>query len=275
MHRRLLLRLALGAPTLLLLGPAAAAQNRSAARAAAGVPVPPRKPARREVPLVVIDPGHGGRDPGAIGARGTREKDVVLDVSLHLRRRLSAASGVRVRLTREEDVFLPLAERVRIAQAADADLFVSVHADSAPRAEARGLSAYTLDENASDEFASQLARQENRADRFAGLDARRGGKEVLAILDDLRARHTRDTSIRAKAALVEGAGKTLRLLENPMRSANFAVLRAPDVPSVLVETGFLSNREDEALLRDRRQRRRLADVLAEQLQKVMTSGLFA
>jgi N-acetylmuramoyl-L-alanine amidase len=92
---------------------------------------------------------------------------------------------------------------------------------------------------------------------------------------DLRARHTRDTSLRARAALVQGAGKTLRLLDNPMRSANFAVLRAPDVPSVLVETGFLSNREDEAVLRDQRQRRRVAEVLASELRTLLTSGLFA
>jgi N-acetylmuramoyl-L-alanine amidase len=265
MDRRRFLRLALGSPALVLLAPGPAA--------AAEPPPPPRKPGLREAPLVVLDPGHGGRDPGAIGARGTLEKDVVLDVARRIRRGLGGRKDLRVRLTRDEDVFLPLAERVRIARAAGADLFVSIHADSAPRPSARGLSAYTLDEDSTDEFARDLAKQENMADRFAGLDRRHGGKEVAAILVELRARHTRDASLRAKAAIVEGAGRSLPLLENPMRSAGFAVLRAPDMPSVLVETGFLSNAEDEALLRDARGRARVAEVLAEQLRAVAAGGV--
>ncbi len=241
---------------------------------AAAIPPPRRKPALRVPPLVILDPGHGGRDPGAVGRRGTQEKDVVLDIARAVQRRLAGSGQARVDMTRSTDVFLALDERVEIARRAGADLFVSIHADSAPNLEARGLSAYTLDENATDDFARKLAQQENLADRFAGLD-RRGAKAVAAILNDLRARHTRDTALRARAALVDGAGRTLRLLENPMRSANFAVLRAPDVPSMLIETGFLSNREDESMLRDQRQRRRIAEVIADELASLAGSALFA
>ena len=169
----------------------------------------------------------------------------------------------------------PLAERVAIARDAGADLFISIHADSAPNRDARGLSAYTLSDKASDDFAFALAKQENLADGSGGIDLRHTRPQVAAILSDLVARHTVTASLMAKSSLVEGAGRSLRLLDNPKRSANFAVLKAPDVPSVLIETGFLSNPRDEDLLRDVAQRRRIADVLSRELADVMTSAPFA
>lgn len=237
---------------------------------------PPRKPRPPGAgALVMLDPGHGGRDPGAIGGRGTLEKDVTLDICLSIAGVLAAERGVRVRLTREKDEFLPLAERVERARAAAADLFVSIHADSAPNREARGLSAYTLSEKGSDDFARALAHQENLADRFGGIDISRAAPEVAAILMDLRARHTRDAALYAKDRIVEGVEDRLRTLENPKRSANFAVLKAPDVPSVLIETGFLSNRQDEELLRDPAHRARIAAVLARELSSVVREAPFA
>lgn len=270
MNRRLILRMALGASMIgagWLSAPVDVAAFPSEVRRKPPVPGTP--------PLVVLDPGHGGRDPGAIGVRGTLEKEITLDLALVIAERLRAGRNVRVALTREDDVFLPLAERVSVARAASADLFLSIHADSAPNRHARGLSAYTLSEKGSDDFARALARQENLADRFGGIDIRDADPNVAAILMDLRARHTRDAALHAKSRIIEGADGRLRLLDNPMRSANFAVLKAPDVPSVLIETGFLSNRQDEELLCDASHRRRVAEVLAGEIRRVVTGAPFA
>jgi N-acetylmuramoyl-L-alanine amidase len=279
MKRRLLIQLALSAPllgfgtsgvaSLLAAGPASAATRDPPQRK----PEPPAGTANRR--LIVIDPGHGGHDPGAIGIKGTLEKEITLDISREIARRLRAARGVAVKLTRETDIFLPLAERVAIARDAGADLFVSIHADSAPNRDARGLSAYTLSDRASDDFAFALAKQENLADGASGIDLRHTRPQVAAILSDLVARHTVTAALMAKGSLIEGAGRSLRLLDNPKRSANFAVLKAPDVPSVLIETGFLSNDRDEELLRDGAQRRRIAEVLSRELAEVMTNAPFA
>ncbi|MBP2298867.1 N-acetylmuramoyl-L-alanine amidase family protein [Azospirillum picis] len=237
---------------------------------------PDRKPespanARR---LVMLDPGHGGNDPGAIGTRGTFEKDVTLDIARETARALADRHGVAARMTRQDDRFLALDERVALAREAGADLFVSIHADSAPTADARGLSAYILSEKASDAFASRLAQQENQADRF-GKPGAAGSRVLKDILLDLTARHTRTASLAARQLLVEGAGRELHLLENPMRAANFAVLKAPDVPSVLVETGFLSNPRDEEILCDPAARRVVARILGREIAKVLSSPAFA
>jgi N-acetylmuramoyl-L-alanine amidase len=279
MKRRLLLRLALNAPLLGLgsFGLASVLMRSQAGAASKDSPV--RKPERTSPPverrLVVIDPGHGGHDPGAVGVRGTLEKEITLDISREIARRLRGTRGISVRLTRDDDIFLPLADRVAVARKAGADLFISIHADSAPNRDARGLSAYTLSDKASDDFSFALAKQENLADGSGGINLRHTRPQVAAILSDLVARHTVSASLMAKSSLVEGAGRTLRLLDNPKRSANFAVLKAPDVPSVLIETGFLSNERDEELLRDPSQRRRIADVLSRELAGVLTSAPFA
>jgi N-acetylmuramoyl-L-alanine amidase len=279
MRRRLLLRLAVNAPLLGLGSFGLASVLIPGQAVAASKDGPARKPERSSPPverrLVVIDPGHGGHDPGAVGIRGTLEKEITLDISREIARRLRGTRGVSVRLTRDDDTFLPLADRVAVAREAGADLFISIHADSAPNREARGLSAYTLSDKASDDFSFALAKQENLADGAGGINLRNTRPQVAAILSDLVARHTVSASLMAKSSLVEGAGRTLRLLDNPKRSANFAVLKAPDVPSVLIETGFLSNERDEELLRDPSQRRRIADVLSRELAGVLTSAPFA
>ncbi|AUN29816.1 N-acetylmuramoyl-L-alanine amidase [Niveispirillum cyanobacteriorum] len=275
MNRRDLLRFALGVPvavpmasvTLLHVPPSHAQAQEG------GKPKPPsRKP--RPPRLVMLDPGHGGHDPGCIGAKGTYEKNVVLDIAKEVARLVGKTKGWQVELTRDDDKFIDLKERVRIAQGAKADLFISIHADSAPNKSARGMSAYTLSEKASDEFAAAIAQQENIAGGL-GLDVSGLDEKVAGILMDLAARHTVTAALHAKQSIIQGAGKDVRLLENPMRSANFAVLKAPDIPSLLIETGFLSNPQDETLLRDAKARRNIAGILARELTAVMTAAPFA
>jgi N-acetylmuramoyl-L-alanine amidase len=234
--------------------------------------LPSRKP--RAPRLLMIDPGHGGHDPGAIGTVGTHEKDVTLDIAKRMAAALSAKPGITVKLTRETDIFLPLEERVKISRDARADLFLSVHADSAPNTSARGLSVYTLSEHASDAFAKSLAEHENEADLMGGVDLPPADKEVTAILFDLAARRTRNTALHAKAGFVQAMGHGWHLLESPMRAANFVVLRAPDVPSMLVETGFLSNPKDEAVLRQPPEREKIARLMAKSLSSILDSSLF-
>jgi N-acetylmuramoyl-L-alanine amidase len=266
MRRRHVLGLAAGGLVgIVVMAPAPGAGAREVVR-----PVP-KPPARRHV--VVIDPGHGGRDPGAIGIRGTPEKDVVLDIAMTMAAALAGRRGLSVRLTRTDDVFLSLEDRRHFASDARASLFVSIHADSAPNREARGISAYTLSDAPTDGLAKALADRENAA----GGDAqpRPLPPRIAAILDDYVRNQTLARATRVKGALIDGAERRgLPLLENPKRSANFAVLRAPDVPSLLVETGFLSNARDEARLRDPDQRRRVADVLAEQIAQSLAGPIF-
>jgi N-acetylmuramoyl-L-alanine amidase len=240
---------------------------------AAGNPVlPPRKPKPPRV--LMLDPGHGGHDPGAIGRNGTREKDVTIDIALEMAALMAKEPGIDPRLTRSSDLFLPLAERVNLGRTAKADLFLSIHADSAPNPAARGLSAYTLAEKASDSFAKALAEQENRVDFAGGVVPPDMDRDVAAILFDLTARRTRNTAQRAKYSFVSSIGKALPLLENPMRSANFAVLRSPDVPSMLIETGFLSNAKDEAILANATQRQKIARLIAREIVTILQSPLF-
>lgn len=237
------------------------------------VPPPNRKP--RAPRLLMIDPGHGGHDPGAIGISGTQEKEITLDIARRMADVLSAQPGVDVKLTREKDIFLSLAERVKLSREARADMFLSIHADSAPNKGARGLSAYTLSQKASDQFASMLADKENHADVIGGLDFPADDQQVAEILYDLTARHTRNTAQRVKVGFIKGMGRRWQLLDQPMRSANFAVLRSPEVPAMLVETGFLSNRQDEALLAQPKQREKIAQLMADELAFLMRSPLFA
>ncbi|MDR3516168.1 MAG: N-acetylmuramoyl-L-alanine amidase [Azospirillaceae bacterium] len=288
-QRRALLRLALTAPFLgvaiTIPGIAAAEpasltsrKPRSALLDRAGALIRPgTKPQvpealTRRPRVVVIDPGHGGHDPGTIGGRGTYEKAVTLDLCQTIQRQLSHHPGIKVRLTRNQDEFIALDDRVAIAEHAKADLFISIHADSAPNREARGLSVYTLAEHGTDALAAALAQRENGPGGFVipVVDA-----QVAAVLQKLVVRQTRNSSLQTQAAIVDGCGRHLRLLENPMRAANFAVLRAPDIPSVLIETGFLSNRDDETLLADPRSRRNVAEVLAEEIAALVDRPMFA
>jgi len=193
--------------------------------------------------VVVIDPGHGGIDSGASGVNGLLEKDLVLAEGLMLARELSAR-GVTVFLTREKDGYVPLRDRVAFARAHKADLFVSLHADSHSDATVSGLSIYTISDGRSDREASALARRENQSDIIAGVDLP-ADYAVTPILIDLAQRDTINKSSRfAKGALVQLAGATAILPRSPHRSASLAVLTAPDVPAVLIELGYLSNRSD-------------------------------
>ncbi len=223
---------------------------------------------KTEPAVIVLDPGHGGRDPGAIGRSGLYEKDVTLAICLAIRTQFRNTRGVKVLLTRDEDEFLALHRRVEVAHEANADLFVSIHADAAETRAARGLSAYTLSEKASDSFAATLAQRENMVDTLYGVDLRGTDKTTAAILMDLAKRHSHGASLTAKRRIVAGVEDKVQLLENPMRSANFAVLKSKVVPSVLVETGFLSNPQDERILADRAGRARIAKVLGDQIAAV-------
>jgi N-acetylmuramoyl-L-alanine amidase len=215
---------------------------------------PPRTPPQRQQalrPTIVLDPGHGGVDPGAIGTSGTHEKDITLAMAREVRRQLEQTGRYRVHLTRDEDVFIRLRDRIAIARQHTADLFISIHADSMGNGNSatRGASIYTLSENASDSEAAGLAARENRADIIAGVDLTRENRDVTSILIDLAQRETMNHSIVFARQLVSEMGREVQLLpQNPHRFAGFAVLRAPDVPSVLIELGYLSNRDDEQLL---------------------------
>jgi N-acetylmuramoyl-L-alanine amidase len=234
-------------------------------------------PARKPKPprLIMIDPGHGGKDPGAIGKHGTYEKDVTLDIARRIAGTLGQMNGVIVKLTRSTDIFIPLNERVSIARDAKADLFISIHADSAPTQAARGLSAYSLSEKGTDKFSRELAKRENAVDEIGGVNLKGADPDVASILRDLTARHTRNAALKAQKQIVQGMRGKWELLDNPLRAANFAVLRAPDIPSVLLETGFLSSVKDEALLRDADQRQKIANLLAREMGLLLSSAPFA
>jgi N-acetylmuramoyl-L-alanine amidase len=198
--------------------------------------------------LIVLDPGHGGIDPGALSRSGTKEKDVVFAFARKLKAALASTDRYEVRLTRDDDVFLPLAERVDIARKANADLFIAIHADTVRGPTARGLTLYTLSDKATDAEAAALADKENRADIIGGIDLETENKEVTDILIDLAQRESKNHAVMfSKKALSRLKPQTL-LTGKPIRSAGFVVLKAPDVPSVLVELGYLSSRQDEALL---------------------------
>ncbi|HUC60617.1 MAG TPA: N-acetylmuramoyl-L-alanine amidase [Alphaproteobacteria bacterium] len=229
------------------------------------VPLPVPPPRLKAARCIVIDPGHGGIDPGAIGRSGVEEKHIVLAIGLAFAEELERLTGAKVHLTRENDRFLPLEERVQIAQGLKADLFVSVHADSAPERVARGLSIYTLSEHASDRLAAALATSENRVDSLYGVNLAGMSKSVASILVDLARRETLNRSITLQRDLIAGLEGRTRLLERPARAANFAVLRSPEVPAMLIENGFLSNPQDEALLSTAKYRQRLATLLAHTL----------
>jgi N-acetylmuramoyl-L-alanine amidase len=241
--RRLLLGNGFGAALLLPAVNLAEASQRAIRHAGTARPAP------LPAPLVVLDPGHGGKDPGAIGISGTYEKHIAFAAAQELARRLRAGGRYRVSLTREDDVFIPLEHRVAIAQARGASLFVSMHADAVMDHEVRGASVYTLAAAASDPQSASLALRENAADRYAGPAAAGLSPHVAEILASLVRHETRVGSAQMQQHVVAALGQEIRLLEKPSRHAAFAVLKAADIPSVLVEMGFMSNPHDEAALR--------------------------
>jgi N-acetylmuramoyl-L-alanine amidase len=253
-----------------------AAQSALASSQPTSADQPEAGPLRREGrKLVVIDPGHGGIDPGAIGVRKTREKDVVLSFGLKLRDLLQARGDVDVLMTRSDDRFLSLKERVRIARDNQADLFIAIHADTVRGPEARGATIYTLSEKASDAEAEALAHKENRADIIAGIDLETESEEVTDILIELAQRESKIHSlVFAKKAVAEMKPVT-QFTGKPMRSAGFVVLKAPDVPSVLLELGYLSSRHDEEQLTSPAWQQETAAALARAVEKYFAQQLAA
>jgi len=226
--------------------------------------VPKAKPAPAPRPkLIALDPGHGGADPGTTGASGMHEKTVVYAVATELERQLSAGRRYRVALTRRGDLFVPLRERVSRARAAKADLFISLHADAHPDSGVRGATVYTLSEGASDREAAALAAKENKADLVAGIDLRRQPDDVASVLIEMTQRGTVNQS-RAFAGIMVDALRHhgVATLPRSHRHAGFAVLTAPDVPAILLELGYLSNRADERLLLNKAHQQRLARAIA-------------
>ncbi|HEC90734.1 MAG TPA: N-acetylmuramoyl-L-alanine amidase [Alphaproteobacteria bacterium] len=233
-------------------------------RAAKKTPPPPVKSEKRggNKRVIVIDPGHGGIDPGTLGRSGVREKQITLALALAIGKRLQRSGRYRVVLTRKRDVFVRLRDRVARARAVGAELFISIHADAIKSRSVRGLSVYTLSETASDKEAAALAEKENKADLIAGIDLTGETPEVTNILIDLAQRESMNQSVRFAAGLVKELRGVTRILRNTHRFAGFAVLKAPDIPSVLLEAGFLSNRYDERILKSGKYRVKLAAALA-------------
>lgn len=241
-------------------------------------PIPPRKPqpqnqtqrqafdapppSRMRKHIVVLDPGHGGNDPGAVGANRLLEKNITLAMAHDLKKALEATGRYTVHLTRERDIFIRLSQRVAIARQKNADLFISLHADSIDKSGVRGASIYTLSEKASDAEAEKLAARENLADSIAGLDLHDEDADVADILVDLTMRDTMNQSkFFANKTIGQLKNNGIKVLQNSHRFAGFAVLKAPDVPSVLIELGYMSNSQESAMLSRPEYRARIASAL--------------
>ena len=226
-------------------------------------------------PLVVLDPGHGGIDIGTKATSGETEKDLVLQFALTLRTKLESSGKYRVAMTRSDDTFIPLTERVRFARGQGAALFVSIHADAIPRSEgqAEGATVYTLSEHASDAEAARLAEAENKADVIAGVDLTAEPDDVANILVDLAQRETKTYSAQFARTLVGELKSAVRLHKNPVKAAGFKVLTAPDVPSVLVELGYMSTKDDLKLLTSAAWQAKTAAALAQAVDTFFTPRL--
>lgn len=239
--------------------------------AAASKPAPPPPPAAAAEPkidrliIIALDPGHGGEDPGAVGPSGLREKDVVLSVAHKLRERLTANANIRVLMTRDADFFVPLHERVRKARRVQADLFVSIHADAFFTPQARGASVFVLSDGAATSAAARwMANRENAADMVGGVNvgAATNDANVLRALLDMSTTAQIKDSLKLGGEVLGQIGKVGRLHKAKVEQAGFAVLKAPDIPSILVETAFISNPEEEKKLRDPDYQDQLVDALA-------------
>jgi N-acetylmuramoyl-L-alanine amidase len=223
----------------------------------------PAKPEPRTV-TVALDPGHGGEDPGAIGARGTREKDVVLAIGRDLKKLLDAEPNMRAMLTRDDDYFVPLAQRVQKARRVNAGLFISIHADAFRESRARGSSVFALsDSGATSAAAKWLAQKENAADLIGGVNLDVKDPLVARTLLDLSQTAQINDSMKAGRYMLHELQEINALHKGAVEQAGFAVLKAPDIPSILVETAFLSNPDEEKKLRDPRQQRKFAESMAD------------
>lgn len=211
---------------------------------------------------ITLDPGHGGEDPGAIGGRGSREKDIVLAIAKRLKEKLEQHPNMRVMLTRDGDYFVPLNKRVEKARKVDADLFVSIHADAFVKPTARGSSVFVLSEKgASSSAARWLANKENQADLIGGAQSGGRDPQLASVLFDLSTTAQINDSLKVGKAVLQQIGGINRLHKNAVEQAGFAVLKAPDIPSILIETAFISNPEEEARLLDNNYQDQIADAI--------------
>jgi N-acetylmuramoyl-L-alanine amidase len=244
--------------------------NESATNKPPARPAPPTPAERGRVNrlvIVAVDPGHGGEDPGATGPSGLHEKDVVLAVALKLRDKLNALPDMRVMMTRDADFFVPLNERVQRARRVQADLFVSIHADAFLTPEARGASVFALsDRGATSAAARWMAKRENAADLVGGVNVRAEASVLRTMLDMSTTAQIKD-SLKLASEVLTRIGKVGHLHKGSVEQAGFAVLKAPDIPSILVETAFISNPQEEAKLRDAAYQQRLVDALAAGIQQ--------
>ncbi len=210
--------------------------------------------------IIVLDPGHGGQDPGAVSRTGRYEKDLVLMMAKETKKLLEKA-GYKVVLTRSKDIFIPLRGRIKKAHEANGDLFISIHADRAKNSSAKGLSIYTISEKASDKEAAALAERENKADILYGMDLAEYQQEVSDILIDLAKTDAMNKSSQYADNVVDEMKKKIRLVPNAHRFAGFVVLKSPNIPSVLLEMGYLSNREEEKQMWQKSYRNKLSQAL--------------
>ncbi|HEY8877504.1 MAG TPA: N-acetylmuramoyl-L-alanine amidase [Roseateles sp.] len=250
--------------------PAAAASKPAPVPVPAPAPAPAAEPKIDRLIIIALDPGHGGEDPGAVGPSGLKEKDVVLAVALKLRERLQANPNIRVLMTRDADFFVPLHERVRKARRVQADLFVSVHADAFINRQARGASVFALSDGAATSAAARwMADKENAADMVGGVNVGAATKDanVLRALLDMSTTAQIKDSLKLGGEVLGQIGKVGKLHKARVEQAGFAVLKAPDIPSILVETAFISNPEEEAKLRDPDYQDQLVDALASGIAK--------
>jgi N-acetylmuramoyl-L-alanine amidase len=238
--------------------PLASASDPAAARPLPGDQVP----SMARMVTVALDPGHGGEDPGAVGRRGTREKDVVLSIAKRLKARIEREPNMRVMLTRDGDFFVPLHVRVQKARKVQADLFVSIHADAWIEPHAHGSSVFALSEQgASSTTARWLANKENAADLIGGVNIKSHDRQLARVLLDLSTTAQINDSLKAGNAVLREIGGINRLHKPVVEQAGFAVLRAPDIPSILIETAFISNPAEEAKLKDDAYQDRMADAI--------------
>ena len=243
------------------------APARKAPPARGAPPTPAERGRVNRLVIVAVDPGHGGEDPGATGPSGLREKDVVLAVALKLRDKLNAVPDMRVMLTRDADFFVPLHDRVARARRVQADLFVSIHADAFLTPEARGASVFALsDRGATSAAARWMANRENAADLVGGVNVKAEASVLRTLLDMSTTAQIKD-SLKLASEVLTRIGKVGHLHKGSVEQAGFAVLKAPDIPSILVETAFISNPQEEARLRDAAYQQRLVDALAAGIQQ--------
>ena len=228
----------------------------------------PEKMQLKRMVTIVIDPGHGGEDSGAIGARGSKEKDVVLSIGKRLKAKIEQQPNMRVVMTRNADFFVPLGTRVQKARAVQADLFISIHADAFVQPSARGSSVFVLSEKgASSTAARWLAKRENAADLIGGVNIKKHDRQLASVLLDLSTTAQINSSMKLGNAVLREMGGINKLHKGSVEQAAFAVLKAPDIPSILVETAFISNPEEEAKLNDDAHQDRVADAIMNGVKK--------